>query len=127
MLQASNLELPVPQNTCQYLLTNTKAVIKRSKATAVHSKLDGDFVWSDSQIITGTGFAEKEISVSFVLTRISADLKIHHQTDAWEKNSSIFPLLDTKCFNCEENYVSDEFQLLVFLSSWFSSEHPLDQ
>lgn len=83
----------------------------------MHSKLDGDFVWLDSQIITGIGCAEKQKSFLFSLTIISAHLEIY-QTDAWKKEERFFfPLLDTRCFSCEENYISDEFQLLVFLSS----------
>lgn len=86
----------MPQNTSQYLLANADAVITRSKShnCDVHSKLDGDFVWLDSQLITGTGYAKREKSFQFLLTTISADLGIYHQTDAWEKGERCFSPLD---------------------------------
>lgn len=69
------------------------------------SELDGKLVWGDTQIIT-TAYAEKQIFIS--PPNISADLETHHRTDACVEEFS-FPLLDTRGFNHEANYISDGF------------------
>lgn len=90
----------------------------------VHSTLDWDFVWLDSQIITETGYPEREKSLlhfswqESLLTwkYIIKQLPGRNKRDVVCVCLVGFP--PPRCFSCEEDYILDGFQLFSSVLSF---------